>query len=203
MKTLHIIQILSKVGKIVSKIVYICCIVGFIGCIVGACAMSFGVGVIKLGGDTLQSILETEAGISEGTIWAAIVVGMILCVGEYFVARKAYRYFDNELQAGTPFTENGAKELLHLGISMIWIPLAAIVGAQIAQEIVAQCWVNVEKVSLDGYDSVASGVTCLLVALLCRYGAEVKEGREIHDDECKTESFRGEQNGESNEEIEV
>lgn len=178
MKTLNTIQTLSKVGKILSKIAYICCIIGFCGCAVGIVAMLVGAETVKLGGVTLHSLLETEAGVSTGTIWAAIAVGMILCVGEYFVARIAHRYFDNELKAGTPFTLEGAKELMHLGISIIWIPMVAAVLSQVAQEVLSQFMVNVERVSLDGFDSVGLGVMCIVTSLLCKYGAECSESSE-------------------------
>lgn len=175
MKTLDIIQKLFKVGKIFSKIVYICCIVGFCGCAVGAVAMLVGAEAVKLGSVTLRSILETEAGISTGTVWAAIAVGVCLCVGEFFVARMAYRYFENELNAGTPFIFVGAKELLHLGISTIWIPIVAAVSANIVQGVIGQFAENVEKVSVDGFDSAAWGVMFILISLFCKYGAECKE----------------------------
>lgn len=170
--TLDTIQILSRIGKVLSKIVYICCIVGICGCAVGAAAMCIGTKTLKIGGVTLHSILEAEAGISTGTIWAAIAVGALLCIGEFFVSRMACRYFENELRAGTPFTMDGAKELLHLGISAIWIPIVSGVLAQVAQAVITQFMENVEKVRLDGLDSVALGVMLVYVSLLCRYGAE-------------------------------
>lgn len=185
MKTLDIIQKLFKVGKIFSKIIYICCIVGFCGCAVGAVAMIVGAETLKIGGVTLHGILETEAGVSTGTIWAAIAVGACLCVGEFFVARMAYRYFENELNAGTPFSFDGAKELLNLGISTIWIPIVAAVLAQIAQGVIGQFAENVEKVSVDGFDSVAWGVMFILISLFCKYGAECKENKVNDVDEEK------------------
>ncbi len=175
MKALSTIQTLSKIGKICSKILSVCCIVGICGCAVGAVAMLIGAETVKVGGVTLHSILKSEADISEGTVWAAIVVGAILCIGELFVSRMAYRYFDNELRAGTPFTVDGADELLHLGISVIWIPLAAAVLAQVARGVIAQCMPDVEDLSIDGFDSVATGVMFILMSLLCKYGAACRE----------------------------
>lgn len=178
MKTLDTIQTLSKIGKILSKIIYICCIVGICGCAVGIIAMFIGTESFKLGGVTLHSILETEAGVSDGTIWASIAAGMILCIGEYFVSRMAYRYFENELNAGTPFTENGAEELLHLGISVIWIPIVTAVLAQVANGVIAGFTENVADLSLDGFDSVMMGVMFIVMSLMCKYGAECRENRE-------------------------
>lgn len=175
MKTLNVIQRLSKIGKVLSKIIYICCIIGFCGCAVGAVALLVGAETVKLGGVTLHSILEKEADISLGSVWAAIAVGAILCIGEFFVSRMAYSYFENELNAGTPFTFEGAKELMHLGISVIWIPIATAVLAQITQSVIAQCTENVEKLSLDGFDSVTIGIMFIIISVICKYGAELNE----------------------------
>lgn len=190
MKTLDTIQAFSKIGKIFSKFIYICCIIGICGCAVGAVAMFIGADTLKLGGMTLHSILETEANVSIGTIMAAIVVGAILCIGEFFVARESYRFFENELKAGTPFTAEGAKELLHLGVSVIWIPIVAVVLAQVAQGVIEQLMPNVEKLSLDGADSVALGVMFIVMSLLCRYGAECREVGEA----LKPKEKEGEEN---------
>lgn len=174
MKTLQIIQTLSKIGKIISKIVYICCIIGFCGCAVGVVAMLIGEESLKIGGVTLHSILQTEAGIGIGTVWAAIFVGMILCAGEIVVAKLTCNYFDHELEAGTPFTAEGAKELLLLGVHTIWIPIVAAVLAQVARDIIYNIWDNVEQLKMESSDSVALGVMFIVASLLCRYGAEVK-----------------------------
>lgn len=179
MKTLNTIQTLSKIGKILSKIVYICCIVGLIGCAVGAVAVCIGAGAVKIGGTTLHDILQTEAGVGTGTVWASIAVGIILCLGEIFVARMAYRYFEGELNAGTPFTMDGAKELKHLGISVIWIPLASIVLAQIVQEIIALCMENTETLALEGDGSIALGIMFIVASLLCKCGAELRGNEKV------------------------
>lgn len=175
MKTLNTIQTLSKIGKVLSKIIYICCLIGLIGCAVGSIAMLIGLQTVKISGKTLESLLRTEAGVYTGTIWAAVAVGAILCIGEFFVARMAYHYFDHELQTGTPFSTEGAKELLHLGISLIWIPIVSVILAQVAQEVIAHFMMNVELLSLDGGQNVGLGILCIVISLLCKYGAEVLE----------------------------
>lgn len=181
MKTLDIIQTLCKIGKIISKIVYICCIVGIVGCAVGFVAVIIGGEIIKLGGMTLNSILQNEVQIGQGDVWAAIEIGLFLCLGEFFVARMSYRYFDNELKAGTPFTLDGAKELLHLGISVIWIPILSSVLAQIGQEIIAQFAEDVQKINFDGNNSVILGVMFIFISLLCKYGAQLQEAPETEE----------------------
>lgn len=115
MKTLNIIQKLSKIGKVLSKIMFIFCIIGFCGCIVGIFSMALGAETLKFGGVTLESILNTEAEVTIGTVYAAMAAGMILCAGEAVLAKFAEHYFKRELADGTPFTFAGAKEMQRLG----------------------------------------------------------------------------------------
>ena len=89
MKTLNIIQKLSKIGKVLSKIMFIFCIIGFCGCIVGILSMGLGAPTLKIGGVTLESILNTEAEVTVGTVYAAMAAGMILCAGEAVLAKFA------------------------------------------------------------------------------------------------------------------
>lgn len=167
MKSLKTIQTLSKIGKIISKIVYIFCMVGFIGCAVGIVAISLGENAIKLDGTMINEAVTL------GTALAALVAGLILCAGEYVVARMAHRYFVHELDAGTPFTFEGAKELMRLGISAIWIPIVSAVLAQVAHGIISAMMENVDALSLEGGDSVALGVMLIVISVFCRYGAEL------------------------------
>lgn len=174
-KTLKTIQTLSKIGKIVSKIVFICCIVGFVACLV---SLVLGVGtgeLVRLGGVSIRGILEEQAGISVGTVYAATAVGLLLCAGEAVVAKYAELYFKHELQAGTPFTMDGAGELLRLGILTIVIPLAATVAASVTYEILAQYLPDVADFQMENGGSVGTGILFIIMSLLCRLGAEQKE----------------------------
>lgn len=176
MKTLRIIQTLSKIGKILSEIIYICCIIGAVGCIISITALISTEKSLKLGGrNVLYSFLKTGETVNIGTFWCAAVAGLILCVGEMFLSKIAYRYFKNELKAGTPFTLSGAKELLKLGISALWIPLASLIAAEISQNIVSSLTDVAKTLNLDSYGNSALGITIIIVSLLCRCSAEISE----------------------------
>ena len=127
MKTLNIIQKLSKIGKVLSKIMFIFCIIGFCGCIVGIFSMALGAETLKFGGVTLESILNTEAEVTIGTVYAAMAAGMILCAGEAVLAKFAEHYFKRELADGTPFTFAGAKEMQRLGILISVLTMQAFI----------------------------------------------------------------------------
>ncbi len=176
MRSLNIIQTLSKIGKILSKIVYICCIVGICGCAVGAVGMLVGeYEVIKLKGMTLHAFLQSEAGVSTGTVWAAVTGGAVLCFGRLFVSKKAYELFKNELEVGTPFTVAGANELFRFGIIEAVAPLVATITAKIACEIIGNVIENTESLELSGGGSIGIGFMFVLLSLVCRYGAELHE----------------------------
>ncbi len=185
MKSLKTIQTLSKIAKIISQIVYICCMVGFIGCAVGLVASFIAGNALTLDGAAINDIFDNEAA-SMGTTLATLIAGLILCAGEYVVARMAYRYFDNELNAGTPFTLEGAKELMRLGIFVIGVHIASTFLAQVAQSIISMMMENVGELALEDGDSVALGIMLIVISVFCHYGAEIvarQMAKEANSDE--------------------
>ena len=173
MKTLNTIQTLSKIGKVLSKMVFIFCVIGFCGCIVGILSMALGAPTLKFGGVTLKSILNTEAEVTVGTVYAAMAAGMILCAGEAVLAKFAEHYFKRELADGTPFSLGGAKEMQRLGILTICIPIGTQIVAEIVCAVMKQTMQSAAPLRLDNAGSVALGVMFLVLSLICRHGAEV------------------------------
>ena len=174
MKTLNIIQKLSKIGNVLSKIMFIFCIVGFCGCIVGIFSMALGAETLEFG-VTLESILNTEAEVTIGTVYAAMAAGIILCAGEAVLAKFAEHYFKHELADGTPFNLEGAKEMQRLGILTICIPIGAQIIAEIVYAVMEQTVQGVAPLRLDSASSVALGVMFIVMSLICRYGADMYE----------------------------
>jgi hypothetical protein len=171
--TLQTIQTLSKVGKILSRIIYIFCIVGLCFCIVGIIGVALGTPALKLGGVTIDSLLQNEEGKTVGTLYAYMAAGAIVCIGEGVLAKFAEKYFRRELEDGTPFTLDGAKELLQLGVLSICLPVGAQAAAQIVYKILAKMMEGVEPPELEPAGSIAVGVLILILSLVCRYGAEL------------------------------
>ena len=95
--------------------------------------------------------------------------------GEAVLAKFSERYFKNELKAGTPFTFAGAKEMLRLGILILAVPTGCAVAGSIVEGLVAG-FMEVEKAAVIGNEaSIVLGVMFILAALLCRYGAELRQ----------------------------
>ena len=178
MKTLKILQTLSKIGKIVSKVVFILCIVGGAGCIVGIISLALipvGFEGIRIGGMTIHGLIEKETGASLMSCFAAMSAGVVFCSGEAVLAKFAERYFANELEAETPFTFDGAKELIRLGVLTICIPIAAGIIAGIVYAIFKAVSNDVSDFDMHGSLSLGLGIMMLIAGLLCRHGAEISE----------------------------
>ena len=180
MKSLATIQKLSKIGKILSKIAFVFSVIGFCGCIAGILSLSFGAdNLLKFGGVTLHGLISEHLGCDAQGVLAALIGWLFVCAGEAVLAKFAEKYFKNELQAETPFTLDGAKELLRLGILTLAIPTGSTIIGQIVEEIAAGL-MKVGKAAainmyFDNEASIVLGIMFIFGALLCRYGAELQE----------------------------
>ena len=186
MKSLHAIQKLSNIGKILSKIAFILSVIGFCGCIAGLISIRFGNGgVIKLGGVYLHNLIDSDYGYNLKSITAVLSGWLVVCAGEAVLAKFAEIYFKNELTAGTPFTTCGAKELMRLGILTIAIPVGSAVVGSVTEEIIAG-FLHIEKAAVldmyfDNETNIILGVMFMMVSLLCRYGAELTQQKDHVD----------------------
>lgn len=163
MKSLQTIQKLFKIGKILSRIAFIFSVIGFCGCIAGLLGLSFGNGsLIKLGGVTLHQLISEEYGYNIKGITASLSGWLVVCAGEAVLAKFAEVYFQNELQAETPFTLAGAKELLRLGILTITIPTGCTVAESIVEGVIIG-FMKVEKAAaMDMYfDTMRHKKSCM------------------------------------------
>ncbi|MCR5653239.1 MAG: hypothetical protein K6F88_05505, partial [Ruminococcus sp.] len=151
-------------------------LIGAIGCAVGIIVLAVIPDGFKLGDVTIHGLIEKSADVNLGTCYAAMGMGAVLCAGECVLAKFAKRYFVNELEASTPFTFDGSKELIKLGILTICIPLGTtILAALIYGTMTVVYSGNIGEVNLNNFGSVALGVTFIIVGLLCRHGAEISD----------------------------
>lgn len=181
-KTLNTIQTLSKIGKILCKIIYIFCLIGFIGCIVGIIGLAVIPNGFKIGTTTIHGIVEKSPEISLGTCYTAMAVGIVLCAGEAVLCKIAEHYFKNELKAETPFTFEGAKELIRLGIFTICIPIGTSIISGIVYAVMSTAFGNVNNIDFGNYISIGLGVMFIIAGLLCRHGAEIS-GKDVENEE--------------------
>lgn len=179
MKSLERIQSLHKLGRILSKLAFVFAVIGVCGCIAGLLSLRFGSGsLLKFGGVTIHGLIAE--GYNAKSIGAALSGWIIVCAGEAVLASFAAAYFKKELEAGTPFTLNGARELLRLSILTMAIPLGCAVAGKITQGVVGSFLHVTKDAAIDlafgNGGSMMLGIAFLVTALLCRYGAELREG---------------------------
>lgn len=186
-KNLKILQKIAQIGKILSKVAFVFSLIGACGCIIGWISTLFGNGgVIKIGGVTLYGMLGDLNIYNSKSAKATLVAWLIVCVGEAVLAKLAEVYFRNELAAGTPFTQAGARELKRLGILTMAVPTGCVVVAEIVQGIIAE-FMNVAAdscmdLNFDNEASVVLGVMFIVCSFLCGYGAEMFEGKDRKHD---------------------
>ena len=183
MKTLNTIQTLSKIGKIFSKVLFILCVIGGIFCLVGILEISFVHNGLKIGGVTIHSIIEQSGAIDKSAWYGEMAAGIVLCAGEAVLCKIAEMYFKNELKAGTPFTFDGAKELMRLGLFAICIPLGISIAIGIIDGVISRDFGSVSALNINVSASIGLGVMLIITSLLCRYGAEISQKNKGENDE--------------------
>ena len=176
--TLDTIQTISKVGRVLCKIVFVCSLAGAIGSFVGILALALGiVGAVQLGHVTIHSILSESAGMTLGTLYAAMAEGCLLCIGEAFLAKIAETYFRHELAAGTPFTTEGAAELKRLGLWTILLPLGTLIAVNLVHLVFSIFFQDIADIQTYDFSSIGLGIGFLVVSVLCKHGAEAASSK--------------------------
>lgn len=184
--SLKTVQVFAKVGKILSKVIWICCIVGTVGCLIGFFSLFAGVGEIaKINGITIYGLIEKEAEMSVNSMYAATIIGAVMCTAQLIIAKASERYFSNELIAGTPFTFEGAEEMKRLGILTISVSLGSVAVVGIIYGIMSVFMKDLEDLDLGNYVSVGMGITFLVVSFVLRYGAELESRKEAKEIACE------------------
>ncbi len=168
-KTLSNILTVFKVVRIIAKIVFILCIVGGVGCLLGSTILPM------VGGLLPTRLLEAE-GIDISSATLACVIGVVACAGEAVFAFLAERYFKGVLDAGTPFTFEGAKESFRLGVTSIVISVAVSVIAGILALIIALISpMSVAESDISTSVSISTGLIFMFLSVVFKHGAELKE----------------------------
>lgn len=174
-QTLQTIQKLSKLGKILCQVFFVLSIIGAVGCVIGIIGVASIPGDLMLDGTTINDMLLTEVGVTINTLYAILAAAIVLCIGEAVVCKFSEKYFRNELQAGTPFTFAGAKEMFRLGIIAICVTIGSSILASIVYAIIAASLGDVVPYDFYGISAALSGVAFLVLSVIFKYGAEQAE----------------------------
>lgn len=172
-KSLKTVQTVCKVCKVLAEIAFVLLIVGAV--LVLACGIFIGAGkmdaLMSSGALVLDEMLQ-QSGVTQEYVTAVFICMTIIIVAEAVVAKFINVYFKHELKAGTPFTFEGAKEMLRLGIITIAVPVGASLAATIVFDIMA---------AGSGLDSefnfeISLGMGLMFLALspLLKHGTELR-----------------------------
>lgn len=172
-KSLKTVQTICKVCKVLAEIAFVLLVVGAV--LVLACGIFIGAGkmdaLVSSGGVVLDDMLQ-QTGVTQEYVTAVIVCMTIIIAAEAVVAKFINVYFKHELKAGTPFTFEGAKEMLRLGIITIAVPAGASLVATIVFGIMA---------AGSGLDSefnfeisLGMGLVFLALSPLLKHGTELR-----------------------------
>lgn len=172
-KSLKTVQTICKVCKVLAEIAFVMFVV--IVALMLVAAIFTGTGkldaLLSSGALDLDEMLQ-QYGATQEYVTAVIVCMTIIIAAEAVVAKFINVYFKHELKAGTPFTFEGAKEMLRLGIITIAVPVGASLAATIVFDIMA---------AGSGLDSefnfeISLGMGLMFLALspLLKHGTELR-----------------------------
>lgn len=167
------IDTIVKISEVFCRVVYICSIVCLCISAVGFVLIPYGGEILKIGGVTINNIIDVE---DTTSLFPFFAEGIINCIGFIILTREAQRYLRLEIQAGTPFDLEAASELKRLGLITVIVPISANIIVEIVSNIFESI-TNSAAFSLDNLDfdndgSIAIGLMLVLMSVLCRYGAE-------------------------------
>ena len=170
-KSLSTIQIVFKVLRIISKVVFILCIVGTVGCAIGLLTLCFIPALLS----GISDIIVGETGLSVASMCVACFGGMVVCASEAVIFRFSEIYFSHELEAGTPFTYEGSKEIFRLGIISIVVPFAVSVLLGIVYGIFQVISGDSNSVDFSTSTSIGTGLVFIFASVIFKYGAELEQ----------------------------
>lgn len=180
MKSLKTVQKVFGVFQILSRVFMILCFVAAGFCLVSGIILLTDANAVigKIGGVEIKlPVITNIDGVTfdnehYGRFLLAFFAGT-LCEG--ILMAMACRYFSIEQKEGTPFTENGAKTVLNLGI---WAIILSVASTVVQSVIIAFMGMTdfaeiFDDLSND-YGAVL-GISLILLSLVLRYGADLEQ----------------------------
>ena len=180
-KSLKTIQTVFKVVKIVATVLFILTIVGGALSLLGLILALVFRRAVSIG--ALQSLVEMEGASFVASCYGAIE-GIISCAGAAVLMGYVRKYCERELADGTPFTYDGAKKLFRLGIVWIIVPAAISVLVGFTYSI---CWLFDQGIIESSSTSIdiTTGLLLLLVSCIFKHGAEIREQKQLAEEELE------------------
>lgn len=122
-------------------------------------------------GIPMDKLLEMTGTNSLNQMIAVMLSDVILALTNGLLFLFAFRYFEQELKDGTPFTASGAEQIKSIGIKTIVMPLVVV----IISAVIYECFGVKRLGDLDNGDSIVLGIALILFSMVLKHGAELRE----------------------------
>jgi len=174
MKSLRIIQILSKIAWVICKIIFILCIVGASCCLLSLIILPIMKDVV-IYENTTFTVLLMEKGTDLPTAITAVAIGLGVCGVSIFLAKYTELFFKKELDLGTPFNKVIVRDMRKLALVHVIASLVMIIAIAITVAIVRHFYPDLPKFNDHYGGSIGFAITMLIISLFCDYGAEKEQ----------------------------
>lgn len=167
---LSVIQTAHKIGKIISRVCFFISIAVAVVLLLLIAVILFGLDRIP----QVATILSAED-YSKETLIGLSLVRLIYSIALMLICHKAYVYFSFELEKGTPFTDEGAKLLLKVGIMNISISVMAFILSNIVYHLMSKATGNMSPLKFYSTGSLTLGIMFVVTSYMLSYGADLEK----------------------------
>lgn len=183
---LKVIQVISKIAKVISTIVYVCCIIGFVGCFIALLALPSAKNIV-VDGKTIETIMREEANMSINSMIMYMLIGLIICAVNTYIAYLTKNYFKKELEDGDPFTHSGANQLLRLSLIQVISSILVSIVSTIIFAIFKSIYGDIVDYEFINNISLDVGITFFVLSLIFKYGANLRDPKNDNNETNEVE----------------
>lgn len=186
-KTQKIVIVIFKVLRVIAKILFILSIIGAAAMLLSLLTIGSVSEILVNEFNLAFSQLGADIEITVGFVYLCLIIAGLACVCAAVIAKFSEIYLKNVINVGSPFTRDGAAELLRLGIINVAFPIAysiivffatAAIGA--SQDLPSGISVNVD---------ISNGIALILLSFIFKYAADlIEEKNEEHNEEASSDS---------------
>ncbi|MBE6984235.1 MAG: hypothetical protein E7434_01225 [Ruminococcaceae bacterium] len=168
----------AKIIQAIAMALKVVCIVMIV--FYGIAALASGLGLLEtvfsessrpIARFMLEEYLGYNARLSLTELRVILIGSIVAAVAEILVLLFLSRYFKHELKAGSPFTFEGAKELLWVGIKALII-FAVAMAICCVTRLIAFGNTDLPEIETEMFQVSRHGAELILLSLLLRFGAE-------------------------------
>lgn len=175
MNSLKKIQKIVNIMKVVTSIIFVSDVATIVICIPAFLVILFwGSQILSSISQMAISLAGKEVVIGKATALAAVCVLLVNCASSALLCHFTSSYLKKEIATGTPFTQECATGLFHLGILFILLPIGTSAICSIGLSILENFYPGLERLSMGNFSTIYIGLMLLLISLICRSATEIQ-----------------------------